>query len=659
MAETDGDANPAASSGAVAEDDRDAAFLEAARSAAAASLEKRRAHLRAREARARSATVAARAPNLGSIDESRVVNGDGRTDTIAGASNGGVARKVVARASDGVDRLAGTPASHRHGDENGNARDDENANETALGDDVSPALVRGREGARAVVDGSDPIGVTAVFIETDRVAAGGAAGAFETIFCGYADGSIRRFHRPAPAPENVGNARGKTTRAGWTELDAVHAPEPWNDAAGSVRIIKRVGSGRAGKAGDDEGGGGRLFAAFDNGSWVRFEMTRGKWRLVEIPVLGPHPNFADAFRLRPRLRGNKWLSKRARCLSMCHVDTRDGTDGVLYLSSPVHGEHCVYRWEIPRAVCDVVKEAEAKAEAEARVEPPCTPERNDVTGDNPEPNNPEPNTPEPNTPEQNSETDERAAWERFKLDVWGVATKMDRHADAVAAIAPFPALGPDAVVTGGNDGLVCVWSNVLNTRVGGETGDAHDAPLYPACAVNAAAAVRAIAVAPDAASVFSAGADRNVQAWSVHRKHRKGHGADVRLVYTRSFAGGHEGFVTALAVLPRGSLGRGAAAAARCDFLLSGSEGGTKGDLFVPGDGGVKVWRVADGSCAQTADTMRREGTCEALVVRTDSGGTVIGVLRGGGDGAVVEWDVEWGAWSGNRRDFPRGFLTQ
>ena len=69
---------------------------------------------------------------------------------------------------------------------------------------------------------------------------------------------------------------------------------------------------------------------------------------------------------------------------MCHVDTRDGTvGGVLYLSSPVHGCARVYRWEIPRAVCDVVKEAEAKAEVEARVEPPCTPERNDVTGDNP------------------------------------------------------------------------------------------------------------------------------------------------------------------------------------------------------------------------------------------------------------------------------------
>ena len=150
MAETAGDANPAASSGAVAEDDGDVAFLEAARSAAAASLEKRRAHLRAREARARSATVATRAPNLGSIDESRVVNGDGRTDTIAGASNAsGVARKVVARASGGVDRLAGTPASHRRGDENENARDDgKNANKTALGDDVSPALVRGREAFR-------------------------------------------------------------------------------------------------------------------------------------------------------------------------------------------------------------------------------------------------------------------------------------------------------------------------------------------------------------------------------------------------------------------------------------------------------------------------------------------------------------------------------
>lgn len=646
MAETAGDANPAASSGAVAEDDGDVAFLEAARSAAAASLEKRRAHLRAREARARSATVATRAPNLGSIDESRVVNGDGRTDTIAGASNAsGVARKVVARASGGVDRLAGTPASHRRGDGNENARDDgKNANKTALGDDVSPALVRGREGARAVVDGSDPIGVTAVFIETDRVSAGGA---FETIFCGYADGSIRRFHRPAPASETVGNARGKTTRAGWTELDAVHAPEPWNDAAGSVRIIKRVGSGRAGKA-DDEGGGGRLFAAFDNGSWVRFEMTRGQWRLVETPVLGPHPDFANAFRLRPQLRGNKWVSKRARCLAMCHVDTRDGTDGVLYLSSPVHGEHCVYRWEIPRAVCDVVAEAEAEANASASVEPPSTPEHKTAVGDVTEC--------APAKEPSVATADDPGAWERFKLDVWGVATKMDRHADAVAAIAPFPALGPDACVTGGNDGLVCVWSNVLNTRVGGETGDSHDAPLYPAGAVNASAAVRAIAVAPDASTVFTAGSDRNVQAWAVHRKHRKGHGADVRLVYTRSFAGGHEGFVTALAVLP----GRRAAGQrSRCDFLLSGSEGGTKGDLFVPGDGGVKVWRVADGAEVQTADTMKKEGTCEALVVRTDRDGGAIGVLRGGGDGAVVEWDVEWGVGSGNRRDFPRGFLTQ
>ena len=115
MAETAGDANPAASSGAVAEDDGDVAFLEAARSAAAASLEKRRAHLRAREARARSAAIATRAPHLGSIDESRVVNGDGRTDTIAGASNGGVPRKVVAPKTSsggvGVDRLAPrTPA---------------------------------------------------------------------------------------------------------------------------------------------------------------------------------------------------------------------------------------------------------------------------------------------------------------------------------------------------------------------------------------------------------------------------------------------------------------------------------------------------------------------------------------------------------------------
>ena len=36
------------------------------------------------------------------------------------------------------------------------------------------------------------------------------------------------------------------------------------------------------------------------------------------------------------------------------MSLNDGTDGVLYLSSPVHGEHCVYRWEIPKAVCDSI-----------------------------------------------------------------------------------------------------------------------------------------------------------------------------------------------------------------------------------------------------------------------------------------------------------------
>jgi len=119
-------------------------------------------------------------------------------------------------------------------------------------------------------------------------------------------------------------------------------------------------------------------------------------------------------------------------------------------------------------------------------------------------------------------------------------------------------------------------------------------------------------------------------------------------VYTRSFAGDHEGFVTALATLGGGN---------RCDFLLSGSEGGIKGDMWTPGDGGVKVWRVSDGYCTQSADTMRCDGTCTALVVRTDGAGRAIGVLRGGTDGAVVEWAVEWGL-GGGRGDFPRGFLT-
>ena len=479
-------------------------------------------------------------------------------------------------------------------------------------------MVRGREGASAIVDGADPIGVTALLVES----ALGHEGAFETVFCGYADGSVRSFHRPtdSSSEEIRSSSSSREPRSGWTETRRVHAPEGWNDAAGSVRIIKRVGSGR-----DDAG---RLFVAYDNGSWTRFVFRKGEWSLLETPVLGPHPDFANAFRLKPQMRGNKWCGKKARCGAMCHVSLNDGTDGVLYLSSPVHGEHCVYRWEIPKAVCDSIP-----------VSPPT-----------PEPLSPC-KTPQDLKNKSGTTTDshEESSWEKFKRDVWGVVTKMDKHSDTVTSIAPFPALGSDSIISGGDDACVCVWTNTDMTPEPTHIGDSHSSKMYPACVAKAPAAVRAVAVSPDASTVFTAGGDRNVHAWTVARGHRKECGADVKLVYTRSFAGGHEGFVTALATLGGGN---------RCDFLLSGSEGGIKGDMWTPGDGGVKVWRVSDGYCTQSADTMRCDGTCTALVVRTDGAGRAIGVLRGGTDGAVVEWAVEWGL-GGGRGDFPRGFLSQ
>ena len=603
-ADADADAAPV-------EHDRDASFLEAARRAAAASLKKQnaRAHARRERAAAKRAVIAnsgiinSPVTTLGPIDESHAVHGaGGSTGVIAAAAPNGVVRKVT-RARLDTARVRTTDASRGQNETPG---------------DATPTLVRGREGASAIVDGADPIGVTALLVES----ALGHEGAFETVFCGYADGSVRSFHRPtdSSSEEIRSSSSSREPRSGWTETRRVHAPEGWNDAAGSVRIIKRVGSGR-----DDAG---RLFVAYDNGSWTRFVFRKGEWSLLETPVLGPHPDFANAFRLKPQMRGNKWCGKKARCGAMCHVSLNDGTDGVLYLSSPVHGEHCVYRWEIPKAVCDSIP-----------VSPPT-----------PEPLSPC-KTPQDLKNKSGTTTDshEESSWEKFKRDVWGVVTKMDKHSDTVTSIAPFPALGSDSIISGGDDACVCVWTNTDMTPEPTHIGDSHSSKMYPACVAKAPAAVRAVAVSPDASTVFTAGGDRNVHAWTVARGHRKECGADVKLVYTRSFAGGHEGFVTALATLGGGN---------RCDFLLSGSEGGIKGDMWTPGDGGVKVWRVSDGYCTQSADTMRCDGTCTALVVRTDGAGRAIGVLRGGTDGAVVEWAVEWGL-GGGRGDFPRGFLSK
>ena len=72
------------------------------------------------------------------------------------------------------------------------------------------------------------------------------------------------------------------------------------------------------------------------------DATRGEWR-VSSSSPGPHPEFADPARLVP-LRER---SRRARRPPRVGA-VRLASDGAaLYLSSPVVGEHCVYRWDLP------------------------------------------------------------------------------------------------------------------------------------------------------------------------------------------------------------------------------------------------------------------------------------------------------------------------
>jgi WD40 repeat protein len=113
-------------------------------------------------------------------------------------------------------------------------------------------------------------------------------------------------------------------------------------------------------------------------------------------------------------------------------------------------------------------------------------------------------------------------------------------------------------------------------------------------------------------NVYTAGSDGAVRAWEVSD--------ETGFVLLRTFVGGHDGFgvcvqTVRLPVFSSPFCLRDAADAktktARTtyeDYVVSGCEGNA-GGYWVAGDGSLKLWRAADGRCAQTVSAQRGDVT--------------------------------------------------
>ena len=235
-----------------------------------------------------------------------------------------------------------------------------------------------------------------------------------------------------------------------------------------------------------------------------------------------------------------------------------------------------------------------------------------------------------------------------------------KHTDKVTCLA-FLDHRETRVVSGGNDKALVEWrretkkDDEKNTPCVGSSSNAHDEHdehdehvWVPAKRVVApGGAIRALCVSRGAgadrdagkknhvaARVYTAGSDGAVRAWEVSDETRG-------FVLLRTFLGGHGGFgVCVFAIrlpeatshdLPARHSRRGKgeeedAADASEEYVLSGCECPLAGGYWVEGDGSLKLWRAADGRCAQTVTLQK--GNISAIVRETAGDGGDAGATR-------------------------------
>jgi WD40 repeat protein len=219
-------------------------------------------------------------------------------------------------------------------------------------------------------------------------------------------------------------------------------------------------------------------------------------------------------------------------------------------------------------------------------------------------------------------------------------------------LAPLPGGG---FASGGNDARLVAWRPSAEVSEGGGGGEQRGGSFVSGGVrvvreTKSGGAIRALAISPDATRWFTAGSEGNVRAWDASDLEGRG------FVLLRAFRGGHQGFVTSLAVLPPQSAPESDADksdAAR--YVVSGSEG-SPGGYWSKGDGAVKVWRVGDGACVCTTPA-KQSG--DVVAVRPVASRSVLACAAS--DGTVAEWDVLWpkrrGAGSDDDITWERGFL--
>ena len=417
--------------------------------------------------------------------------------------------------------------------------------------------------------------------------------------------------------------------------ERMRCPRACGDA-GPVRLIHPVET-----SGDGEKK--LVVVAYDSGAWCVLRLSRqtlfreeknresldeslgdchshARFSLALVTACPPHVAFSDAYKHRKR---TPWAPARRPSLGAALADARGET---LFVASPVVGDSNAYAWDVR----DVLKNAFT-----------C-----DETASN------------PGVP--------AIAVAPTATDTGRLAV-LRKHTDKVTCLA-FLDARETRVVSGGNDKALVEWRRETKKNDekktplrpdtsstpcgGGDTSSAHDehdehvwvpakrvvAPggaIRALCVSRGAGADRELLGKKNAARVYTAGSDGAVRAWEVSDETRG-------FVLLRTFLGGHGGFgVCVFAIrlpkatshdlparreLTHGKAEEEDAADASEEYVLSGCECPLAGGYWVEGDGSLKLWRAADGRCAQTVTLQK--GNISAIVRETAGDGGDAGATR-------------------------------